>query len=464
MVLTAAHCEVIKDKQLSIGAYERETVVGDGQPRFCEEWVTDPTYDSISFNNDFALCKLDKPVIIDESKVKLVLNEAETVPAVGEDLIVMGLGALAFDGSFPQFVHNVTVPTISNQDCNAPSSYGGKVTDRMLCAGFPEGGKDSCQGDSGGPIVKREYQGNGTFIDVQVGVASWGDGCALPNYPGVYSRVSSRSTWIKNTICNDFNSVASFCNNSPPPPCVHDLAITVFTDRWPNETGITLTNDSTRAELLSRSYYLKSDDGGVLKNEHSVCLEANQCYTFEITDSFGNGLCYNSRCGSYFLTLNGKQVAQGNGQFGSKEREKFCVNSEGSPTSPPVVAPTDISISSGTPTALPNIIPSGHPSESPSESPEGPSGLPSVGPSVDTSTNPSNSPSVSPSAIQSAMPSVEPSIDPSAEPSTLPSHSPSELQSALPTQNPSESPSEGPSELPTFSRWRSNFFSIKEEE
>jgi len=419
VVLFAAHCQNWKDKQLSIGAYETKSLSNGAQSRHCEEWKADPDYNNGGYNNnDFALCKLDEPVIIDESQVRLVLNEASTVPAIEDNLIVMGLGALTSGGSGPQFLHNVTVPTISNEDCNKPASYSNGITSAMLCAGYPEGTKDSCQGDSGGPIVKREFQNDGTFIDYHVGVVSWGSGCALPDKPGVYARTSSGIEFIKNTTCNEFKSVASWCDNPPPPPtdpCT-ELEIQVNTDAYAYETGMVLAKTTVNGgqPIMSRKYMFNFNT-----NDHSVCLEKNTCYEWEITDSYGDGLCSSAGCGSYSLTVINNNdggggvsqlVTEGNGQFSSKDSIQFCIDNNGNlptaptpttPTNPPVVAPTvaptnpptpgltldpTASTSNGptdSPTAFPTFSPTSFPSDSPTESPTGsPSVSPSVSPTV----------------------------------------------------------------------------------
>lgn len=65
------------------------------------------------------------------------------------------------------------------------------VSNNALCTMVAEGGKDTCQGDSGGPLVCDD--------NILAAVTSWGQGCALPNVPGVFTDVFKYKSWIKDT-------------------------------------------------------------------------------------------------------------------------------------------------------------------------------------------------------------------------------------------------------------------------
>lgn len=72
----------------------------------------------------------------------------------------------------------VQVPVITNTQCM--QSYQKfddydedfQFDDRVVCAGYANGGKDSCQGDSGGPLMLPVHE-NGSFPFYQIGIVSF---------------------------------------------------------------------------------------------------------------------------------------------------------------------------------------------------------------------------------------------------------------------------------------------------
>ncbi|CAJ1963773.1 unnamed protein product [Cylindrotheca closterium] len=210
VVLSAAHCAptISPGQTVIVNGYERGQVTSEAIEMGVLSFETHPMYnEDISLANDIMLIQLQEPITV-VTPVTLSLNENSTVPARGQLLTVIGVGNTEEDGEQSNILQELTVPAVSLEACNDEESYNGDIIDEvMFCAGVIEGGQDSCQGDSGGPIVAVDGD-----THVQVGVVSWGYGCAQADFPGVYARTSSAMDWINFLVCDCWGYAdASFC-------------------------------------------------------------------------------------------------------------------------------------------------------------------------------------------------------------------------------------------------------------
>jgi secreted trypsin-like serine protease len=197
-VVTAAHC-VFGSHPADIHVLTgTQSLASGGTRRKVAAIKVHPSYKNSTTDYDIAVIKLQTPATgLAVSKLIDKTQEASLASA-GTNSTVIGWGDLKENGdSYPKVLYQVVVPLVSLTDCNDRNSYRGEITARMICAGLPAGGKDSCDGDSGGPLVVKDSQGQWRL---QAGIVSWGDGCARPNFYGVYSRVAVLSAWANGII------------------------------------------------------------------------------------------------------------------------------------------------------------------------------------------------------------------------------------------------------------------------
>ncbi len=211
--LTAAHClfegsgkRQLRADQLRVigGRVDLDTAVPEDEVVVVNVYVN-PAYDNgnVSSRDDIGLIELAQP--IDLPVVSLFDGGKESL--VDRSAYIIGWGATS-DSDDPSAYsprqQAAQLPVVSEDQCNAPESYDGLVDESQLCAGLAEGGVDACIGDSGGPLII----GVDGF-QVQVGVVSFGSGCAQPNFYGIYTNVAWFSDWIRTYVpAADFRSLA----------------------------------------------------------------------------------------------------------------------------------------------------------------------------------------------------------------------------------------------------------------
>ena len=192
IVRFGAHADV------NAGAMTANVVQIDGHPDFSD----------ITWDNDVSVLTLSSPVNVSlYPPSRLAWNPSDV--SVGEIAHVVGWGTRD-DNMLSQVMMEATVPVVSHAQCTETGSYKpSEILLSMICAGHAQGGVDACQGDSGGPLIQSSKQ---------IGIVSWGEGCALPEKYGVYFAVHAAQGFLALATGSSVYQFSPSDGQSPPPP------------------------------------------------------------------------------------------------------------------------------------------------------------------------------------------------------------------------------------------------------
>lgn len=196
--VTAAHCvegllpignELANPLLQTVYVNLGSNTAGAGEEIRVSEIHIHPDYNG---DHDIAMLKLSSPS--SQQSIAWAQPGDEGLYAPGTIATVAGWGTTSEGGSTSSQLLEVDLPIISDADCAA--YYGSSTNGAFeVCAGVPEGGKDSCQGDSGGPLMV----GSGSEA-LLIGIVSWGEGCARAGVPGVYAEVAALVDFIEQFV------------------------------------------------------------------------------------------------------------------------------------------------------------------------------------------------------------------------------------------------------------------------
>ncbi|KAI4550472.1 hypothetical protein MJT46_018637 [Ovis ammon polii x Ovis aries] len=155
-----------------------------------QEIIIHDQYEKAESGYDIALLKLETAMNYTDSQRPICLPSKGDRNVMYTECWVTGWGYRKLRDKIQNTLQKAKVPLMTNEECQEGYRKH-RITNKMVCAGYREGGKDACKGDSGGPLSCKHNE-----VWHLVGITSWGEGCGQKERPGIYTNVIEYMDWI----------------------------------------------------------------------------------------------------------------------------------------------------------------------------------------------------------------------------------------------------------------------------
>uniref|UniRef100_A0A224YQS7 Seminal fluid protein HACP037 n=1 Tax=Rhipicephalus zambeziensis TaxID=60191 RepID=A0A224YQS7_9ACAR len=205
-ILTAAHCThspyIPRIPVRRIDAYYGNTNWRLGKSVMVTKMIRHPNYrPGMGLKNDIAILVVDRPFQFGDNVRPACLS---TTPfnILNTQTEVAGWGRLIEGGNAAQHLQYTEVTVVPHEMC---SNFYRELYNKDIMYCTYQKGTSSCHGDSGGAAISRLVGGPA----LQVGIVSFGGGCARDKTPIVFTRVDAFAPWIKQVVSTSLKAYPS---------------------------------------------------------------------------------------------------------------------------------------------------------------------------------------------------------------------------------------------------------------